>query len=91
MPTPRKQDCGKNAPIKHDRGLVPFYGKVGARDKNVQPLLLNQDSSHILSRVAVCCFTCVLQECGVALEDFNEFKEGDVVQCFTLEEIKATV
>lgn len=32
-----------------------------------------------------------LQECGVALEDFDAFKEGDVVQCYSLEEIKRTL
>lgn len=30
----------------------------------------------------------VLQECGVALEDFNDFQEGDVMQCYTLDEIE---
>ncbi|CAM9093951.1 unnamed protein product [Ectocarpus sp. 4 AP-2014] len=31
------------------------------------------------------------KECGVALEDFDAFKEGDVVQCYSLEEIKRTL
>eukprot|EP00752_Nemacystus_decipiens_P006400 g5764.t1 len=31
------------------------------------------------------------KECGVALEDFNEFQEGDVVQCYTLDEIEQTL
>lgn len=29
-----------------------------------------------------------LKECGVALEDFNDFKEGDVLQCYKLDEVK---
>lgn len=37
------------------------------------------------------CVTFVLQECGVTLEDFSDFKEGDVLQCFTLEEIERTL
>lgn len=37
------------------------------------------------------CAVLAVQECGVALEDFNDFREGDVVQCFTLDEVKATV
>lgn len=33
----------------------------------------------------------VLQECGVTLEDFDDFQQGDVVQCYTLDEIKRTL
>ena len=29
-----------------------------------------------------------LKECGVALEGFNDFQEGDVLQCYKLDEIK---
>lgn len=32
-----------------------------------------------------------MQECGVALEDFTDFQEGDVVQCYTLDEIERTL
>ncbi|CAM9114227.1 unnamed protein product, partial [Laminaria digitata] len=28
------------------------------------------------------------KECGVALEDFNDFQEGDMLQCYKLDEIK---
>lgn len=46
--------------------------------------------------VPTACRSCVpspfpLQECGVALEDFDAFKEGDVVQCYSLDEIKRTL
>lgn len=44
-----------------------------------------------LSRGRLYCCAHVLQECGVALQDFNDFKEGDVVQCFTLDEVKAAL
>ncbi|CAM9450843.1 unnamed protein product [Hapterophycus canaliculatus] len=31
------------------------------------------------------------KECGVTLEDFSDFKEGDVLQCFMLDEIERTL
>ena len=27
-------------------------------------------------------------ECGISLEDFNDIKEGDIIECYQLEEIK---
>ena len=27
-------------------------------------------------------------ECGIGLENFNDIKEGDVIECFIMEEIK---
>lgn len=30
----------------------------------------------------------VQQECGVALEGFDDFEKGDVVECYTIEKIK---
>ena len=29
-------------------------------------------------------------ECGIGLERFNDIKEGDIIECFTNEEIKKT-
>ena len=28
-------------------------------------------------------------ECGVALKDFNEFEEGDILECYIIEEVAA--
>ena len=28
-------------------------------------------------------------ECGIGIEDYNDIKEGDVIECFTMVEIKA--
>lgn len=30
-------------------------------------------------------------ECGIRLGDFNEYEEGDVIECYTLEKIKQTL
>jgi translation initiation factor IF-2 len=30
-------------------------------------------------------------ECGVGLENFNDIKQGDVIEAYTLEEVKATL
>ena len=27
-------------------------------------------------------------ECGIGLERFNDIKEGDVIECFTMEEVE---
>ena len=27
-------------------------------------------------------------ECGIGIENYNDIKEGDIIECFTMEEIK---
>ena len=27
-------------------------------------------------------------ECGIGIENYNDIKEGDVIECFTMEEIE---
>ena len=27
-------------------------------------------------------------ECGIGIENYNDIKEGDIIECFTMEEVK---
>ncbi len=30
-------------------------------------------------------------ECGIGIKDFNDIKEGDIIEAFTMEEVKRTL
>lgn len=68
--------------VKHDSnvrilrdGIVVYEGKLSSLKR------FTEDAKEVVAG----------QECGLGIENYNDIKEGDIVESFTMEEIKRTL